>query len=90
MYRTQGSAEGHEHLALLKFSYGPKPQNTMGREEREKPNPNFFPLKAKRSFEGREKQKEEKEPVNITRSEQKTINSRIAFQITRHLGLRTG
>ena len=49
-----------------------------------KPNPNFFPLKAKRSFEGREK------PVNITRSEQKTINSRIAFQITRHLGLSTG
>ena len=37
-------------MALLKFSYGPKPQNTM---ERERERERLFPSRAKRSFEGR-------------------------------------
>ena len=80
-------------MALLKFSYGPKPQNTMEREregERE-----TFPLQSKKIIR-RSMGEEEEAGCRLTllprfrSSEQKTINSRIAFQITRHLGLRTG
>ena len=82
-------------MALLKFSYGPKPQNTMERERgKERPNPNFFPLEAKRSFEGRRKEGEEEAvrggcrltllPLRRSRSDFGAKNNKFTYRISNH------
>ena len=87
-------------MALLKFSYGPNseaPKHNGERERergKERPNPNFFPLEAKRSFEGRRKEGEEEAvrggcrltllPLRRSRSDFGAKNNKFTYRISNH------